>query len=117
MKRSSIKSRLILSTLALIALASASHLHGYVPVGRTWGSNTVYYYVNPQNVHVSEQAAIGAVQAAAAGWGEQSRANIRLQYAGTTGGSSLAMNYKNEVFFRNDASPAGNVAEAWYWWD
>ena len=65
---------------------------------------------------MSPNAAISAVQQAAAGWSQQSRANIQLVYAGTTTGSSLTLNSKNEVFFRN-GSNGGNVAETYYWWD
>ena len=108
---------LLLPMLALVALASGTYLQGYVALGHAWGSDTVRYYVNPRNKWVSESAAISAIQTAAAGWSEQSRANIQLTYAGQTAGSSLTLNNKNEVFFRDAASSAGNVAEAWYWWD
>jgi hypothetical protein len=76
----------------------------------------VSYYVNPQSIYVSSNAAISAVQQAAAGWSQQTTANIALVYAGTTTGSSLTLNYQNEVFFRN-GSNAGAVAETYYWWD
>jgi hypothetical protein len=36
-------------------------------------------------------------------------------YAGRTSGSSLTLNGKNEVFFRDDAS--GFIAEAYWWYD
>jgi hypothetical protein len=117
MKTSFLQRSLLLPTLALIALTSASSVQGFVPVGHTWGTSTVRYYVNPNNMFVSEQAAISAIQTAASVWNQQSRANVELVYAGTTGGASLAMNYKNEVFFRNDSNGTGNVGEAWYWWD
>ena len=74
------------------------------------------YYVNPQSIYVSSSAAISAIQTAAAGWHDQSQANIQLVYAGTTSGSSLTANGRNEVFFRN-TSGGGNVAETYSWWD
>ena len=58
---------------------------------------------------MSAAAATGAVQQAAAGWSQQSNANIDLVYTGTTNGSSLTLNNRNEVFFRN-SSNSGNVA-------
>ena len=108
---------LLLATLALIIVSSPSILNGFVALGHSWGSDTVRYYVNPRNKWVSEGAATSAIQTAAAGWSNQSRANIQLAYAGQTTGSSLTQNYKNEVFFRDAPSSSGNVAEAWYWWD
>jgi len=116
-KAAMIRRILLLPTLAIVALASSSYIHAYVALGHVWGSDIVRYYVNPSNKWVSESAAISAIQTAAAGWSEQSRANIQLTYAGQTSGSSLTLNNKNEVFFRDAASSAGNVAEAWYWWD
>lgn len=100
---------------ALLALTSCALVQGYSTLGHTWGTSSVQYYVNPQSIYVSSSAATSAIQTAAAGWHNQSRANISLVYAGTTTGSSLVMNNKNEVFFRNDSN--GNVAESYVWWD
>ena len=107
----------LLTILSLLALASGAYLQGYDTLGHKWGTTSVPYYVNPQSVYVSSSAAISAVQMAASGWKDQTRANVALVYSGTTNGSSLSLNNKNEVFFRDAASSAGNVAEAWYWWD
>ena len=104
------------SGLALIVLSvSVSNLLGYGDSGRRWGGATVLYYVNPQSLYVSPNAAVSAVQTAAAAWREQSQANIELVYAGTTNGSSLTYNSKNEVFFRN-GSNGSSVAETYSWW-
>jgi hypothetical protein len=84
-------------------------------MGHTWGTNQVVYYVNPQNLYVSDSLAIWAVQTAAAAWHDQSGANIDLVYGGTTSGSSLTLNNKNEVFFRNDST--SYVAETYWWYD
>ena len=102
--------------LAIIALASSVSVHGWSDVGHKWATTSISYYVNPQSIYVSPNAAISAVQQAAAGWSQQSRANVQLVYAGTTTGTSLTLNSKNEVFFRN-GSNGGNVAETYYWWD
>jgi hypothetical protein len=106
----------LLPVLTLVAMASNSLLEGYTTAGVTWGTSTVQYYVNPRNVHVSESAAISAIQTAAAAWHDQTRANIQLSYAGYTSGSSVGLNYKNEVFFRGGTT-GGNVAEGYYWYD
>lgn len=106
----------VLPLLAIVGLASGVSLHGWTDVGHKWTTNTVLYYVNPQSIYVSSNAAISAVQQAAAGWSQQTQANIQLVYAGTTTGASLTLNNKNEVFFRN-GSNGSNVAETYYWWD
>jgi hypothetical protein len=108
---------MIRRTLAILfILASGALLHGYVTLGHQWSTSSVPYYVNPQSAWVSSNAATSAIQTAAAGWHDQSRANVALVYAGTTSGSSLTLNYKNEVFFRN-VDGAGAVAETHVWWD
>jgi chitodextrinase len=108
--------RKILPLLAIVAFTSGVSLQGWTSTGHKWATNTVSYYVNPQSIYVSANAAVSAVQQAAAIWSQQSQANFQFVYAGTTNGSSLTLNNKNEVFFRN-ASNGGNVAEAYYWWD
>jgi hypothetical protein len=111
-----LRQRRLLPILAFVTLTSGAYVHGYFDSGHRWASSSVAYYVNPQSIYVSPNAAISAVQQAAAGWSQQTNANIAFVYAGTTGGSSLTLNYKNEVFFRN-SSNGGGVAETYYWWD
>src|SRR3954468_15296324 len=89
--------------LSLVGGLSAG-LNAFASYGHTWASNQVVYFVNPQSAWVSQPSAIFSVQQAAAGWSDQTRANVQLVYGGTTTGASLANNGKNEVFFRNDAN-------------
>jgi len=111
MKRS--LTRLALPTLCAAAvLAGTSSVMGWTPLGYTWTTSTVPYYINAQNPYVSASAATTALQAAAAVWGDQSNANVQFSYAGTTSGSSLVANDKNEVFFRDETGAAGLT----YWW-
>lgn len=102
---------LAISFLGLGAWQAA--VKAYATWGVKWGGSNVPYYVNPDNLYVPQADAIAAVQTAASAWSTQSNANIQLNYAGTTNGSSAALNYKNEVFFRNDAP--GPIAQT-YWW-
>jgi len=88
---------------------------GYVTNGHTWGTNQVLYYVNPTNIYISNTAAISAFQNGAYPWSSQTLANIQLVYGGTTNGTSLTLNNKNEVFFRNDSS--SYVGETYWWYD
>ena len=90
-------------------------VRGYTSSGHNWGTNQVVYYVNPQSVTLSPSAVTSAIQTAAAGWSQQSDANIQLVYGGTTNGSSLGLNNKNEIFLRNDTS--GYVGETYWWYD
>jgi len=98
-------------TLALGALVARPV--AYTTNGHAWATSTVSYYVNPSNKYVTDAAAVAAVQTAASAW--NGVANISLAYAGTTTGSSLTLNGKNEVFFRDDSS--GYIAQTYWWYD
>jgi Matrixin/Fibronectin type III domain len=115
--RISTRTRLFATALCTLLTTGALgvRVNSYSTVGHTWGTNQVVYYVNPQNIYVSDSAAIWAIQTGAAAWHDQSGANIQLVYGGTTNGSSLTLNNKNEVFFRNDSS--SYVAETYWWYD
>jgi Matrixin len=104
----------VLGAVVACALVFAGVPQAYVLSGHYWGTSAVSYFVNPSNRDMSQQSAIASLQAAAANWSEQSTANVRFVYAGTTSGSSLQNNGKNEVFFRN-ASKGSTGAET-YWW-
>jgi hypothetical protein len=105
----------ILPILVVGALMTGVYLQAYVDSGRRWSNTSVLYYVNPQSVYLSQDLAISAVQTAAAAWNE-AHAGVELVYAGTTSGSSLTLNSKNEVFFRN-GSNGSYAAETYSWWD
>jgi hypothetical protein len=116
MNRTLIRRGLLVAALATVAVFSSPHLQGYTLSGRKWPTDVVHYYVNPESIWISESAATSAVQEAAATWNEQTDANITLLYGGRTSGSSLTLNYKNEVFFR-DGSDGSSVASTYYWYN
>jgi hypothetical protein len=91
----------------------ARHVTAYTTDGHAWGVRQVPYYINPENLYVSESSAVAAITSAAAAW--RGIANVELVYAGYTTGSSLTNNRKNEVFFRNDSS--SYIAETYWWYD
>jgi len=93
----------------------ATRLLGYATSGQGWATNQVVYYVNPQSVWVSPSLAASALQSAADAWTQQTSANVQLVYGGPTSGSTMQMNGRNEVFFRNDTS--GALAETYRWRD
>jgi hypothetical protein len=104
------------SVFAIALWAVAPAVRAYATIGHTWAASQVTYYVNPDNLYVSSASAIAAFQSAAANWSNQTRANIRLVYGGTTTGTSAVNNGKSEVFFRNE-SASGLASVTYSWWD
>ena len=115
--KSFITSRFFAGAVCTVVVLSAltARVKSYATVGHAWGTSQVVYYVNPSNLFVSNAAAISAFQTAAAAWHDQTGANIQLVYGGTTNGSSLTLNGKNEMFFRNDGS--SYIGETYWWYD
>jgi hypothetical protein len=103
-----------LVALVMLGAPTIERVHAYATFGVTWPTNKVPYYVNPANLYVSDAAALTALQSAASAWHDQSGANISLTYAGYTSVNALTLDYKNEVFFRNDTG--GSVIAETYWY-
>jgi hypothetical protein len=101
--------------IVVAAALVVTHPRAYSISGHYWGKTSVPYYVNPANKDMSQQSAIASIQAAAANWSEQSNANVKFVYSGTTTGSSVVNNGKNEVFFRNSSS-GSTIAATYYWY-
>ena len=108
---------------ALIVAALAcgvvlENLHAWATSGHAWATSTVPYYVNTQNDKgLTGANIVSDLRNAAAVWPTQANVNVQLQYAGATTATTLALDYKNNVFFRNDTSPYGYMAETYYWYD
>ena len=102
--------------IAVIAalLASTPAPDAYVLKGTKWNSSQVPFYVNAQNLDVDEGAAISAIQFGAYSWTNQTNAAFSFYYAGSTSGTSVSSNGKNEVFFRN-ASNGSAIATTYTW--
>jgi hypothetical protein len=100
---------------SLLVLGSHADLDAYVTNGHAWGTSTISYFVNPDNIYVSPDDAIAGVQSAANVWNTQAGINLQFDYAGTTSRNNLSLDYSNNVFFRNDSS--GYIAETYWWWD
>jgi len=117
MRRDSMMRRLqavVMTAVIVLGLGLlARHVNAYATSGHAWGVRQVPYYINPQNIYVSESSAVAAITSAAAAW--RGIGNVDLVYAGYTTGSSLTNNRKNEVFFRDDSS--GYIAETYWWYD
>ncbi len=98
-----------------LVLAVSITAQGYDAGSVKWPRMPVSYYINPRNLDVPEADAIAAVQQGADAWGQQSGANFRYAYAGTTSISTNSNDGKNVVMFRN-ASNGGTIATAYTWW-
>jgi hypothetical protein len=103
----------VASALALALFASIQS-SAYSPYGWKWNTLRVDYYVNPANLDVPADAAIAAVRAAADGWALQSASPFAFNYVGTTSGTTVTNNGKNEVFFRNGSNGTA-IATTYYW--
>ena len=106
---------LIVAAAAWLAVGIAGHAGGYVLNGQKWASSSVPFYVNPSNNDVTPDAAIAALDKAATTWAAQSGASVRLFLAGTTSGSTLQNNGKNEVFFRNESAGTTGASTYYYY--
>jgi hypothetical protein len=105
-----------LFSVIFVLAATVVSVHGFSLSVYRWPTAAVLYYVNPSSIYVSAAAVTSAVQTAAKSWNDQSQANIELVYAGTTTGSVLKLNYRNEVFLRNTSS-GSYIAKTYTYWN
>jgi hypothetical protein len=106
---------LVAAVVAAALMALATHPRAYVASGHRWPTADVPFYVNPVNQDVSQNAAITALQTAAGAWSAQTGADVNVHYVGTTTGTTIVNNRKNEIFFRNDANGATAAVTYFYW--
>jgi hypothetical protein len=97
-----------------LGLFASMQSSAYSPYGWKWNTLLVDYYINPANLDVTPEAAIAGVRAGADGWGLQSLSPFAFNYVGTTTGTTVTNNGKNEVFFRN-ATNGTAIATTYYW--
>ena len=76
------------TALSLCFIATGTQLGAYATTGHKWGTTSVLYYVNPDNLYVSAADAISSVQSAANAWNSQGGVDLKLVYAGTTNRSA-----------------------------
>lgn len=102
--------RLTLGAAAL--MMTAQFPSAYTLKTARWSSSPVPFYVNTQNLDVDPSAALSAVQFGAYAWTNQSNAVFSFYYAGSTAGTTVTSNGRNEVFFRNASN--GNAIATTY---
>ena len=106
---------LVAAIVAAALMALATTPRAYVTSGHRWPTADVPFYVNPVNQDVSQDAAITALQTAAGAWSAQTGADVNVHYVGTTTGTTVVNNHKNEVFFRNTANGSTAAVTYYYW--
>jgi hypothetical protein len=106
--------RLPVAVAGLVVLASGL-VGAYVIKGPRWPTRTVPYYVNAANLDLGASEAEAAIRQGADGWSAQSDADVALVYAGTTSGTTVLNNAKNEVFFRNESNGSA-IATTYSWY-
>ena len=103
-----------LSLAVVLALFATMPSAAYAPYGWKWSTTLVDYYINPANLDVATDVAIASVRAGADAWALQSASPFAFNYVGTTGGTTVANNGRNEVMFRNATN--GTAIATTYWW-
>jgi Matrixin len=100
---------------AALIMRAGTPLDAWVSNGHAWGASQVPYYVNPANISgLAATDIVNDLSIAAATWPTQANIPTQLAYAGSTTASSAVLDYKNNVFFRNDSN--GSAGATTYWW-
>ena len=89
---------------AAVALAMNAQPSAYTLKSVKWSTSSVPYYVNAANLDVGQSAAVTALKYGASAWTNQTNAAFSFYYAGSTSGTSVTNNTRNEVFFRNTSN-------------
>jgi hypothetical protein len=101
-------------TIAIAAAQMTStNGHAFATFG-SWSTKPVVYFINPQNMDVSSDAAEAAVQVAANAWNTQGGANISWVYGGRVTDTATGFDRRNVVVFR--PSTNGNALASTFWW-
>ena len=101
--------RLRSASLAAALVMTTQLPSAYVLKTAKWNSSPVPFYVNTQNLDLSPESVLSAVQFGAYAWTNQSTAAFSFYYAGTTSSTTVTNNGQNEIFFR-DASNGTAIA-------
>jgi len=103
---------------SLFAVGVSATVSAYSTYAR-WSSASATFYVNPNNMDVTQSAAIAAVQAGLDVWNTQSASAFRYQYGGTVTDTATANDNRNVIIFRNstNSSNASALATTYSWWN
>ena len=104
---------IVRSILVLTLVVAATIAVGAYATHGKWGTTSVLMYLNPSNADVSANAAESAVVSSMDSW-NQGGSPFRFVYGGRTTDSSVGVDGKNVVMFRNEAN--GSVIGTSYSW-
>jgi hypothetical protein len=109
------RTKLIALTLVLFAVAIGSRLvvSAYAVI-TAWPTPSAVFYINPNNLDVTANAAEAALQSAMNVWNTQGGSAFRFTYGGRVSDTNTAQDGRNVIIFRN-ASGGGAVASTYLW--
>jgi len=106
----------VTAAAGLVVERGAPALKAYATSVHSWGVSQVPFYVNTSNIYSMAPAdVIRDLTLAATTWSTQANISTQLAYAGTTSGGTLALDYTNNVFFRNESNGGWGAATYWYY--
>src|SRR5262249_4643418 len=82
----------------------------------SWSPAQATFYVNPQNLYVSADAAEQALITRAMAWQNQTPIPFRYTYGGRVNDTTTGYDGRNVVIFRNESN-GGTIASTYSWWD
>jgi hypothetical protein len=92
--------------VAVAAIMTTIGSHAYVTYDR-WAYSPVPFYLNPNNVSVSADAAEAAVVSSSRTWTSQSRASFSFSYAGRVADTDINYDGRNVVILKYDPLSGG----------
>ncbi len=109
------RTKLFVLTLVLFAFAIGSRLavSAYALI-TAWPTPSAVFYINPNNLDVSANAAEAALQSAMNVWNTQGGSAFHYTYGGRVSDTNIAQDGRNVIVFRN-ASGGGAVASTYLW--
>ena len=98
--------------LAFVGLLAAG-VHAYATYAH-YSTSPMPYYLNPDNLYVTADAAEAAVQYGASAWTNQTHASFSFSYGGRVTDTAVTYDGRNVVMFRN-ATNGGALATTYSW--
>lgn len=110
--------RTILVLIVIIVFLVINHPKAYVYNGHKWAANGMTYKINTASFTCCDaNEVINDVSLAANAWSNQTQANFKFTYGGTTTDAGMVNDGTNAIFAVAGTSPYGYVAETNWWYD
>ena len=104
----------LLLTLAATEVASTQ---AFVPIGVTWNSNSVPYFINPNFIDPGvggPATQVTTLRAAADEWANTGQSNFQFSYQGTSNTTQQAADGHNVLFYSH-TDGQGALAQTFFW--